>query len=85
MTERGTTGAGEPQTTGVRRVQQPLKLDGYGTSGSDIRLGQIRICHNGSRPLTSPAMIHGSMVMDGFDGADFRQYERRVRLFVSNT
>ena len=40
MTERGTTGAGEPQITGVPRVQQPLKLDGHGTVGSDIRLGQ---------------------------------------------
>ena len=41
-----------------------------------IRLGQTWICHNGIRPLTSPAMIHGSMVTEGeviptFDGTDF--------------
>ena len=70
-TWRGTTGAEDlplsplTQITGVPRVHQPRKLDGRGTTGSDIRLGQTRICHNGIRPLTSPAMIHGSMVTDG--------------------
>ena len=51
-----------------------------------VRLDQIRICHNGTRPLTSPAMIHGSVVTDEViptsDGTDFRQCERRVDLFV---
>ena len=58
VTELGTTGTGEPQ-------HQPLKLDGRGTTGSDIRLGQTKICHNGIRPLTTSAMIHGSIVTDG--------------------
>ena len=76
MTERGTTGAGEPQITVVPRVQQHLKLDGHGTSRSDIPLGRTRIYYSGIRPLTSPATVHGSTVTDGvviptFDGADF--------------
>ena len=68
MTERGTTGAGEPQITGVPRVHQTLTdvaRNGRGTTESDIRLDQTRICHNGNRPLKSPAMIHGSMATDG--------------------
>ena len=65
QTERGTTGAGELQITGVPRVQQPLKLDGHGTTGSDTLLGRTSIRQNGIRPLTSPAIIHGSMVTDG--------------------
>ena len=64
MKERGMTGAGEPQITGVPRVRQPLKLDGRGTTGSGICLGRTRICLNGIRPSTSPAMIHGSVVTD---------------------
>ena len=44
MTEPGTTDAGETQITGGPRVhvRQPLKLDGRGTTGSDIRLGQAK-------------------------------------------
>ena len=64
MTERGTTGAGETQITGVP-VHHRLKRNGRGTNGSDIRLGQTRICHNGIRPSTSRAMIHGSIATDG--------------------
>ena len=60
MKESGKTGAGEPQISGVPRVHRTHELDGCGTMGSNIRLG-----HNGVRPLTSPATIHGSMVMDG--------------------
>ena len=63
MTERGTTGAGEPQVTRFPPIQQPPSLDGHGASGSEIRLGQTRNCHNGTRPLTSPAMIIGSLVI----------------------
>ena len=50
------------QITGVPRVHRPLKLDGRGTAGDGIRLGQTRVGYNGIRPLTPPAMIHGSMV-----------------------
>ena len=65
MTERGRTGAGEPQITGVPRVHRHLKLDGRGTTGDAIRLGQTRLGYNGIRPLTPPAMIHGSTVANG--------------------
>ena len=57
MTECGTTGAGEPQITGVPRVHRTLELDGCGTMGGNIRLGYNGICL-----LTSPATIHGSPV-----------------------
>ena len=43
MTELGTTGAGEPQIAGVPRVHQFLKLDGRGTTGDNIHLGQTRV------------------------------------------
>ena len=65
MTERGTTGAGRPQITGVPRVHRFLKLDGRGTTGDDIRLGQTRVGYKGLRPLTPPAVIHGSMLANG--------------------
>ena len=60
MTERGTTGAGRPQITGVPRVHRILELDGCGTMRGNIRFGYHGIC-----PLTSPATIHGSPVMNG--------------------
>ena len=60
MTERGTTGAGESQITGIPRVYRTLEQDGCGTVESNIRLG-----HNGVRPGTSPATIHGSLVTNG--------------------
>ena len=53
------------QITGVPRVHQFLKLDGRGTTGDDIRLGQTQIGYKGIRPLTPPAVIHGSMVANG--------------------
>ena len=92
MKERGTTGAGRPQISGVPRVHVHGHLkrvhSTHGRStGNDILLGRT----SGIRPLISPTKIHGSMVMDGddviptFDGTNFRQYKRRVRLFVSNT
>ena len=43
MTGRGMTSAGRPQITGVPRVHRFLKLDGRGTTGDDIRLGQTRV------------------------------------------
>ena len=60
MTERGTTGAGEPQIARVPRVHRTLELDGCGTVGGNIRLGYNGIC-----PLTSQATIHGSPVTNG--------------------
>ena len=60
MTERGTTGAGEPQITGVPRVHRTLGLHGCGTMEENIRFGYNGIC-----PLTSLATIHGSPVMNG--------------------
>ena len=57
MTKRGTTGAGEPQITGVPRVIEPSSSC---TMGSNIRLGL-----NGIRPETSPATVHGSLVTNG--------------------
>ena len=94
MTERGTTGAGRPQITGVPRVYRTLRLDGRGT-GNIIALFQT----SGIRPLitqwNSPVDTTSSdprqygdgrdEVIPSFDGTDFRQSERRVRLFVSRT
>ena len=65
MTERGTTGAERPQINGVPRVHQFLKLDGRSTTGDNIHLGQTRVGYKGIRPLTPPAVIHGSMVANG--------------------
>ena len=46
MKERGTTGAGKPQITGVPRVHRRFKLvrstHGRGTTGNDILLGRTR-------------------------------------------
>ena len=81
MKECGTTGAARPQITGVPRIHRHLeRTHGSGTTGNLILLGRT----SGIRPLTPRAVIHGSMI-PSFDGTDFRQYERRVRLFVSNT
>ena len=89
MKESGTIGAGRPQIIGVPRVhvhghlKRVHSTHGRGT-GNDILLGRT----SGIRPLISPAMIHGSMVVGRseviptFDGADVRQHE--VRLFVSH-
>ena len=66
MKESGTTGAGEPQITGVPRVHVHghLKLvhstHGWGT-GNDSLLGRT----SGTRLSISPVMTHGSMVTDG--------------------
>ena len=65
MTERGTTGAGRPQITGVPRVHRSLELDGRGMAGSDIRLGQTRVGFNGIRTLTPQAMFYGSTAANG--------------------
>ena len=48
MTERGTTGAGRPEITGVPRVHQFLKLDGRSTTGYNIHLGQTRVGYKSS-------------------------------------
>ena len=62
MKERGTTGAGEPQITGVHRVHRHLKYThGRGTTGNAILLGRT----SGIRPVTPCAMIDGNMVTDG--------------------
>ena len=65
MTERGTTGAGEPQITAVPRVHRSLERNRRGTTGDDISRGQTRIGYHGIRPLIPPAMIHRSMVANG--------------------
>ena len=64
MTERGTTGAGRPQITGVPRVHQFLKLDGRSTTGKTFTLVKPGLATR-VRPLTPPAVIHGSMVANG--------------------
>ena len=64
MAERGTTGAGRPQITGVPRVHRTLELDGCGAR-NDFLLGRTRDRRSGARPSTLRAMIHGSMVTDG--------------------
>ena len=86
MKERGMTGAGRPQTTGVPRVHRHLKLvrstHGRGTSGTgnDILLGRTRVHHSGIRPLTPRTMNGPRQCGDGwgevipsFDGTDFSQ------------
>ena len=95
MKERGTTGAGRPQITGVPRLHRHLKRTyGRGT-GNVVPLGQT----SGIRPVDtqwnspvdttiSDPQQYGdgrSEVIPSFDGTNFRQYERQVRLFVSNT
>ena len=64
MTERGTTFAGRPQTSGLPRVHRFFEPDGRGTIGDDIRLGQTWVGYQGIRP-TPPAVIHGSVVANG--------------------
>ena len=64
MKERGTTGAGKPQITGVPRVhhghlKRVHRAHGRGT-GDGILLGRT----SGIRPSIPPAMVHGSMVTD---------------------
>ena len=88
MTERGTTGAGEPQITGVPRVHQHLKRNGRWHhwerhspwSNQDLPQWKspVNVTSNDPRQF-------GGEVIPTFDGTDFRQYEMRVRLFVSNT
>ena len=65
MTERGTTGAGRPQTAPVPWVRRFRELDGRGTTGDEIRHGQTRVGYNRICPLKPPAMIHGSVVANG--------------------
>ena len=90
MTERGTIGARRHRITAVLRVHRTLELNGCGPR-NDILLGWTRDHHSGIRPSTLRVMIHRSMatgwdeVIPSFDGTDFRQYERRLRLFVSHT
>ena len=60
MKERGMTGAGRPQITGVPRVHRRLqRIHGRGT-GNIIPCGQTS-----GIPLTPRTMIHGSVVMNG--------------------
>ena len=55
MTERGTVGVGEPQISRVEMA--PL--------GAIFALARPGFATMEFRPLTSPTMIHGSMVTDG--------------------
>ena len=87
MKERGTTGAGRPQITGVPRVHRHLKhAHGRGTENT------ILFCRtSGTHPagtLSDDPRQYGDgrgEVTPSLDGTDFGPYERRVRLFVSNT
>ena len=85
MKEHGTTGAGRPQITGAPRLHRHLECTH--TTGNIVLFGRT----SGTRPLTPRAVISRQYgdgrgeVISSFDGTDFRQYERRVRLFVSNT
>ena len=67
MTERGTTGAGEPPITGVPRVHRTLEQNGCDTMGSNIRLGYngiypFDVTSNDPRPVTNGAKLshHGT-------------------------
>ena len=91
MTERGTTGAGRPRITGVPRVHRTLELD-HGRGFKERHspwLNQGSPQWNSTVDTTSndPRQYGDGWdeVIPSFDGADFRQYERRVRLFVSHT
>ena len=92
MKERGTTGAGEPQITGVPRVHRDLKRthgrghnwerhSPWSNQGSPQRNSPVDTTSNDQRQYGDGR----GEVIPSFDGADFRQYERRVRLLVSNT
>ena len=88
MTERGTTGAGESQIIGIPRVHHP-EAGWTWHYWEMFTLVKPRFA-KGNRPLTPLTVIHhhgdgrGEMIPT-FDGTDVRQFERRVRLFVSNT
>ena len=88
MKERGTTGAGKPEISGVPRVHRHLKrTHGRRTTGNDILRGRT----SGIRPvdtMSNDPRQSGdgrAKVIPSFDGTDFRQDERRVLLFVTNT
>ena len=89
MKERGTTGAGRPQIIGVLRVHGHPKLvhstHGRGTleTGNDILFGRSGVDTRSNDPRQYDD--GWDEVIPSFDGTDFRQYERRVLLFVSNT
>ena len=91
MTERGTTGAGEPQVIGVPRVQttpqagwtlhywerhSPRSNQGWPQWNSPVDTAS-----NDPRQYGDGR----GEVIPSFDGTNFRQYERRGRLFVPHT
>ena len=88
MTERGTTGAGEPQITRSSTTPQGgwtwhLWERHSPLSNQDLPQWNAPVDLTSNDPRQ-----HGDgrgEVIPTCDGADFRQYERRVRLFVSNT
>ena len=85
MKQRGTTGAGEPQTTGILRVHRHLKqTHGRGTTGNAILLSRTSVVDTMSNDPRQYGDGRGE-VIPSFDGTDFRQFERRVRLFLSAT
>ena len=75
------------QITGVPRIHRTLRLDGRGT-GNIIPFGQTTQWNSPVDTTSNDPQEYGGgrgEVIPSFDGTDFRQYERRVRLFVSNT
>ena len=93
MKERGTTGAGRPQITGVLRVHRHLKrTHGRGT-GNIILLWSNQWNSPVDTQWNSPVDTTNSdprqygdgrgEVIPTFDGTNFSQYERRVRLFAN--
>ena len=93
MKERGTTGAGEPQITGVPRVRRHLKrTHRRGTTGNDIspwsNQWNSTQWNSPVDTVSNDPRQYGDgrcEVIPSFDGTDFRQNGKRVRLFVSNT
>ena len=92
MKERGTTGAGEPPITGVPRVHRTPqayswtwhnweRLSPWSNQGSPLWNSPVDTSSNDLRQYGAGR----DEVIPSFDGTDFRQYERRYRLFVSNT
>ena len=94
MKERGTTGAEGPQIAGVPRVHRHQAGTQYSwtwhnwerhspwsNQGSPQWNSPVDTTNNDPRQYGDG----GGEVIPSFDGTDFRQYERRVRLFVSHT
>ena len=92
MNESGTTGAGEPRSLEfLEFIDTSSVLMDVAQLGTPCSLVEPGVRHSGNSHVDATSndpRQHGEgrgEVIPSFHGTDFRQYERRVRLFVSNT